>query len=182
MPRKKNTPAPKKTKGRVKGTKLDKPVVLFNRWNLMFYTTIKNDKGKVSGRDYTVHSETVQAKLEADKKAHDTRTIKFLKAVKSDIVRDCVWLMKLGENRDLDTFDERDDKVTDTATLKEETLKALEAYYAKLLIELTGDLGAPKIAADLTTKWKALLTVKKPVGAKKSEREKTISQLGMFSF
>ena len=49
-------------------------------------------------------------------------------------------------------------------------------------IELTGDLGAPKIAAGLTTKWKALLTVKKPVGAKKSETEKTISQLGMFSF
>jgi len=189
MPRKKT-----QKKGRAKGKKLDSPVILFNRWNLMFYTTIKGktEKGndKVIGRDYRHHSEVYNQKHDKYRKAHDALITKFLKSLKKatykeDIIRDVPYFFVIEEvenaEAQVDKF-EAGDKTTDNITNKEATLERLDNYFATAILELTDVHNRADLAAKATTKWLTLKVADKPVGKDKSQSEKIKEQLNLFKW
>ena len=181
-------------RGREKGKKLDSPVILFSRWNLMFYTTIKGKtstgKEKVVGRDYSHHKDVYDEKHDRYTKAHDALITKFLKSLKKasfkeDIIRDVPYFLILKHVEDteskVDLFEPLDKK-TNTITDKKASLKRLEEYYATALIELIDVYDRPDLAATATAKWSTLKMADSPVGKEKSQSERIKEQLNIFNW
>ena len=181
-------------RGREKGTKLDTPVVLFNRWNLMFYSTIKGEtssgKEKVVGRDYSQHRAVYEAKHSDYLKAHDALLTKFMKSVKKatfkeDIIRDVPYFLVLIEVDDaesrVDLFEPMDTS-TNHITDKEASFERLDKYYATALTELVDVYEKADLAAKLTDKWNTLKIATSPVGKDKSQSERIKEQLDLFEW
>ena len=191
MPRKKKQ---EPRRGREKGTKLEAPVILFNRWNLMFYTTIKgktsSGKEKVIGRDYSKHKAVYDDKHDDYTKAHDALITKFLKSLKKatykeDIIRDVPYFIVLVNVKDVESkvdLFEPMDVITNHITDKEASFERLDKYYATALTELIDVYGKPDLVAKTTEKWNTLKIASAPVGKEKSQSERIKHQLDLFEW
>lgn len=69
--------------GRPKGYKMLTPPILWDRWELLFYTTVKNNKGRVIGRDYSKAQEYITDVENKRKRALSCDELIFMQASKS---------------------------------------------------------------------------------------------------
>ena len=70
-------------RGRKKGSKPSHAPVLFDRWELLFYTTTKDTAGRVIGRDYSNAQQHISDMDEKRKRAISCDELIFMKAAKS---------------------------------------------------------------------------------------------------
>ena len=187
-----NQSKPKSGPGRKKGEKPDQ-VIMFNRYNLMFYITIKgkNSKGEdvIIGRDYTPHKEHIAGLLKSYGRAIDTLTVKFLKAVKrckykEDILKHCPNLI-VSELIDPDTYPIGtffgEDVKSNVITNKDETLSNLDGLFVRTHQKLL-DEGLNEIASGLSVKWGELKVCKNPPSKSKDPRQTELKQLKAFKW
>ena len=182
----------KKPTGRQKGQSPEQ-VVMFNRYNLLYYTTIKGKtetgKPKIVGRDYSIHKETLDKSLRSFSRSSDTYTVKFLKAVKrstwkQDILKSCPNLIvsvpcDFADNP-IGTYyneDTKSDIITDTHA----TLKKLEEANINIQKRLFAD-GHGKMVEGLIEKWEALKDKPKPPAKAKDPKQLEADQLSMFTW
>lgn len=193
---------PKKTKqakldlsvskrGRKEGQKPDE-VILYNRHNCLFYKTIKNKKGKVVARDYSVHDKKVESLQLAFTRAQDTITTKLMKCVrdkeyKEDIFKAIPLFFDFEKTIDLKFFPaglfENEDQKIDTVVDKEKAMIRLDE-----LIQETKDylvsLELGELAEQLQVKFDKMKTEDTPIGRTEKQNPDTVqkNQLKMFKF
>ena len=181
--------AKNRTAGRKKGTKNKSDIVVLNRFSLNFYTTIKNEKGDVIGRDYRIHRKHVSKLMRDFSRAIDTQTVKFLKGVraathKEDIIKYVPNLIVLTECDPTDypvgTF-YPEDELPDFMTNKEATLQEIEDRFKSICLKLENE-GRSEILAGLHQRWDRLKTCDKPPTKPRDPREIEDKQLNAFSW
>ena len=183
---------PPKTVGRKKGVKPSK-VVMFNRYNLMYYVTIKglNEDGKevIKGRDYTVHPEHLAELVKSAKRAIDKPTVKLLKAIKKvsyreDVLKHLPQLIIMSDDKDMvapvGTY-YGGDKETWPIVDRDATMGWLEGAVIKAQQQLIS-MGHTEIAAGLITKWSELSTCNKPPSKSKDPKVMEAEQIAAFSW
>lgn len=193
---------PKKTKqakldlsvskrGRKSGQKPDE-VILYNRHNCLFYKTIKNEKGNVVARDYSVHDKKVEALQLAFTRAQDTITTKLMKSVrdkqyKEDIFKAIPLFFDFEKTIDLKFFPpglfENEDEKIDTVVDKEKAMIRLDELVAESKEYLTS-LGMGELAGQLQDKFDKMKTEDTPIGRTENQNPDTVQkkQLKMFKF
>ena len=182
----------KKTLGRQKGQSPER-VVMFNRYNLLYYTTIKGKtetgKPKIVGRDYGVHVETLEASLRSFSRSSDTYTVKFLKAVKrstwkQDILKSCPNLIVSVPcdfaDSPIGTYYNEDTK-SETITDVPATMEKLEQANINIQQRLLKD-GHPKIVGGLIKRWGDLKDDPRPPAKAKDPKEIEGAQIALFSW
>jgi len=182
----------KRSTGRQKGQTPER-VVMFNRYNLLFYTTIKGKtetgKPKIVGRDYGVHVEMLESSLRSFSRSSDTYTVKFLKAVKKsswkqDILKSCPNLIvsvpcDFADNP-IGTYYQEDTK-SETITDVPATLHKLETANINIQQRLIAD-GHHHIAAGLIQRWSELKDDPKPPAKARDPKAIEGAQLKIFSW
>ena len=182
----------KKPSGRQKGQQPER-VVMFNRYNLLFYTTIKGKtetgKSKIVARDYGVHKEHLDDILLSYSRSSDTVTVKFLKAVKrstwkQDILKSCPNLFVSVDcdfsDYPIGTFyaeDTKSDIITDVPA----TMAKLEAANINIQQRLL-ERGHNAIVAGLIKAWGTLKDDPKPPAKSKDPKEIENKQLSAFDW
>lgn len=178
-------------RGRKEGEKPDE-VILYNRHNCLFYKTIKNKKGKVIGRDYSVHDKKVEALQVAFTRAQDTITTKLMKSVrdkqyKEDIFKAIPLFFDFEKTIDLKFYPaglfENEDEKIDTVVDKEKAMIRLVE-----LIQETKDylvsLGMSELSGQLQDKFDKMKTEDTPIGRTEKQNPDNIqkTQLQGFKF
>jgi len=194
MPRKKKSKQAKLNlsgRGRRKGSKID-TVILFNRHNCLFYKTIKNDKGTVVGRDYTVHEKKAEELQIKAMRAQDTITTKLMKCVrdkeyKEDIFKSIPLFFDFEKNIDVKLytpglFENEDNKVS-VVVDKEKAMERLEELIKETSVYLKS-LGMEELSEQLQTKFNNMQTEDTPIGRTEKQNPDTVQkkQLHLFSF
>ena len=174
MPKKKTTKNNNESKIQRRGRRQGESpemVILFNRHNCLFYTTIKEGK-KVVGRDYTVHVSKVRELQVAFTRAKDTLTTKLMKCVrdkqyKEDIFRAIPTFFDIEKDIDIGFYPpglfENNDQMITKVVDKEKALERLDE-----LVKETGDylksLGRPDLKTYLDSKYADMKTEDTPIG------------------
>lgn len=182
----------KKPTGRQKGQQPE-TVVMFNRYNLLFYTTIKGKtdtgKDKIVARDYGVHRKHLEKIQLSYTRSSDTYTVKFLKAVKrskwkQDILKSCPNLFVSVDcdfsDYPIKTFYTKNTK-SEIITNIPTTLKKLEEANINIQQRLL-ERGHNQIVAGLIDKWKQLKDNPKPPAKNKDPKEIENTQLSAFEW
>ncbi len=167
-------------------------VILFNRHNCLFYKTIKNDKGKVIGRDYTVHDKKAEQLQVKAMRAQDTITTKLMKCVrdkeyKEDIFKSIPLFFDFEKNIDIQLFPpglfENEDNKVSTVVDKEKAMERLEELIQETMVYLKS-LGMDELSEQLQTKFNNMQTEDTPIGRTEKQNPDTIQkkQLHLFSF
>ena len=166
-------------------------VILFNRHNCLFYTTIKDGK-KVTGRDYTVHGQKIKDLQVAFTRAKDTLTTKLMKCVrdkeyKEDIFRAIPTFFDIEKDIDLGFYPpglfENGDKMISRVVDKEKALLRLDEL-VKETGEYLSSLGRPDLQTYLNTQYGNMKTENTPIGKTEESSPDAIQlkQLSMFKF
>jgi len=182
----------KRRTGRQKGQTPER-VVMFNRYNLLYYTTVKgkteSGKPKIVGRDYGIHQETLDKSLLSFERSSDSPTVKFLKAVKKsswkqDILKSCPHLIVSVPcditDSPVGTYYKEDTK-SETITDVPATLHKLEAANINIQQRLIAD-GHHHIAAGLIQRWSELRDDPKPPAKARDPKQIEGAQLKIFSW
>lgn len=187
----KSKPQPKKAPKKAGRKKGEKPsqVIMFNRYNLQYYTTIKNDSNQVIGRDYSVHPEHHAKLVKSAKRAIDKPVVKLLKAIKKVSYKEDI----LKELPQIVIYQTTKDSVAPTGTYfandievypivdREETLGWLEGYVIKAQQQLIS-MGHNETAAGLITRWSDMKTCSSPPSKNKDPKVVEAEQLEAFSW
>tara|TARA_Y100000310_G_C20673941_1_gene811789 strand:+ start:858 stop:1424 length:567 start_codon:yes stop_codon:yes gene_type:complete len=182
----------KKPTGRQKGQSPEQ-VVMFNRYNLLYYTTIKGKtetgKPKIVGRDYSVHKETLDKNMKSFLRSSDTYTVKFLKAVKrcswkQDILKTCPNLIvsvpvDLADTP-IGTYYQEDTK-SEIITDVHATLEKLETANINIQKRLFEN-GHAHVVEGLVKAWAELKDNPRPPAKAKDPKEIEKDQLALFSW
>ena len=180
-------PEPKR-RGRKPGSSPSE-VVMLNRYTMNFYKCIKNSKGKVIGRDYSVHSAHLAKLMKSFENSHDSQTIKFLKAVKKcsyreDIVKYVPNLIQMttttAKDYPIGTF-YGEDTITLSITDKEVTTQNIIDRFKSISEELI-KRGMVDIHTGLLLKWGKLKTAKLPPTKSKDPVQIENDQLKAFKW
>mgnify|MGYP003140452292 CR=1 FL=1 len=191
MAKKKTTAKKGKTeqkRGRRKGEKPEE-VILFNRHNCMFYSTIKKGN-KVVGRDYTKHDEKCSELQNKAIRAKDTNTTKLMKTVKNKEYKEDIFKalpVFFDYEMEIDTkfyppgLFENTDNMVSIVPDKEKMLAKLDE-----LVDETGDylssLGRPDLKTWLDTNYNKMITEDNPIGRteKQNPDKVQLKQLGQL--
>lgn len=175
-------------RGRKKG-ELPQRVILYNRHNCMFYTTIK-DGDKVIGRDYTVHEEKVKDLQTKFKRSRDTQTTKLLKAIKNTKFKEDVF--KALPN--LFDYEKTIDLISYPAGLFENTDNKISIVpdKTKMLLQLdkivseAGDylssIGRPDFDTWIDSEYSKLVTEDIPIGRTEDQDPKKVQLKQLLQF
>ena len=178
-------------RGRRKGEKPD-TVILFNRHNCLFYQTIKNEDGKVIGRDYSIHDDRVQKLQIAFTRAQDTKTTKLMKAVRDNEYKEDIFkalpnffdYTKTVDLRELppQLFENEDGKIIEVVD-KKAALEALDRTIATARVYLA-ELGMDALAEQLQVEYDKMLIEDTPIGKTEKQRHQVVQrkQLKLFKF
>ncbi len=182
---------PKNKPGRKPGEKPEE-VILFNRHNCLFYVTIKNMKGTVVARDYSVHERKVEKLQIRFARAQDTLTTKLLKAVKRSRFKEDVFKAIpsfFDFEKQIDTaffppglFENEDNKISRVVD-KADALMRLDSLITETMIYLN-TLGASKVAVQLASKYAKMITEDTPIGRTVKQNPDVVqkNQLSGFEF
>jgi hypothetical protein len=180
-------PEPKR-RGRKPGSSPSE-VIMLNRYTMNFYKCIKNSKGKVIGRDYSVHSAHLAKLIKSFENSQDSQTVKFLKAVKKcsyreDIVKYVPNLIEMttttAKNYPIGTF-YNEDTITLSITDKEATTQNIINRFKEISENLI-KRGMVDIHTGLLLKWGQLKTAKLPPTKSKDPVELENKQLKAFKW
>jgi hypothetical protein len=176
-------------KGRAKGTTLKSPPIQFNKYTLMFYTTIK-EGNRVVGRDYTEYTNILINKQRESERAQHSLEHRILKAVRKakyrgDVIKELPEFI-ITKQLDNPSFEldyyESGDKESKEVTDKEATYKMFMDRYASLLLDLTDKLGRGDLAASLSSKWESLKISTAPPSKKQSQSARVKEELLSFKW
>lgn len=181
-------PNPFNRRGRTPGIVLDKPVILWNRYNLMWYHTIKDGK-KVIGSDYSVFRSIYDKKMTEYTAAKDTLYTKSLKALKrykykSDLAAFIPLFLKVvydENNQVLTGLYSAEDNKSDWYVDKTGTFQYMDDCFDKMFMELSDKYDQRRLAEWAESKYLALKIAEKPPRKEKSQEVKINEQIIDFA-
>lgn len=178
-------------RGRKKG-QTPNEVILFNRHNCLFYKTIKNSKGNVIGRDYTVHDKKAEQLQVAFTRAQDTITTKLMKSVRDKEYKEDIFKaipLFFDYEKEIDPkfyppglFENEDAKISSVVD-KDAAMNRLDE-----LVKETKDylisLDMADLAEQLQSKFDSMKTEDNPIGRTEKQNPDIVqkNQLKGFSF
>ena len=183
-----NDPNPFNKRGRTPGIVLDKPVILWNRYNCMWYHTIKNGD-KVIGSDYSVFKMIYDKKMDDYGAAKDTLFTKSLKGLKrykykSDLAAFIPFFLKVvhdDNNEALTGLYSAEDNKSSWYTDKKATFEHMDDSMEKMFMELSDKYDQKRLAEWAEKKYLALKISEKPPRKEKSQEVKIAEQIKDFA-
>ena len=172
-----NSKIKKKSTGRKKGYKLEAPPIMFDRWELMYYTTIKNGKGRVVGKDYSQSAKHLSKREKIKAQAHSDDAKIFIMALKKAKFKEDIFkarpdlLVHLDKDGSIDKDQIKPDRLKSLAKLETECFD-IHAYLI--------NHNMTPLAGTVMKSWGKLKEASIPPKVKSRERTK-VNQLAAMA-